>query len=461
MSQESRLLGKGDALNRGCNLETLTIPEMDNKMLTYELQIAERAKKFEQEALTNLHQFIDIDFLRSSFISLNKNSASGVDNKTWYDYNQELENRLPKLLSDFKSGKYKAPPVRRVYIDKGKKGKRPLGIPTIEDKILQESVRRVLNPIYENDFKNFSYGFRKRHSAHQAIEFMFKEVSFKNLHNIIDADITNFFGALNHGILREFLDLRVKDGVIRKLIDKWLKAGILENGQLSYPSEGTPQGGIISPLLANIYLHHVLDKWFSEEIQPLMSGKSFVVRYADDFVLGFENAVDTERVMKVLAKRFKKFDLELHSEKTKVVNLNSKRGEGDRSFDFLGFTHFLGISRKGYKILKRKTSKKKLNAALDKILNFIKINRKKKKLEELIADINVRLQGHYGYYGITFNSNGINSYFEQVKRILHKWLNRRGGKPIWNWERYNKLIKVWMPLLKPKIYHSYNSAKPI
>ncbi|MCP4103039.1 MAG: group II intron reverse transcriptase/maturase, partial [Lentisphaerae bacterium] len=423
---------------------------MEIKMLTYELQIAERAKKFEQEALTNLHQFIDVDFLRSSFESLNKNSASGVDNKTWHDYNKELENRLPKLLSDFKSGKYKAPPVRRVYLDKGKKGKRPLGIPTIEDKILQESVRRVLNPIYENDFKDFSYGFRKEHSAHQAIDFMFKEVSFKGLHNIIDADITNFFGTINHGILREFLNLRVKDGVIRKMLDKWLKAGIFENGQLSYPSEGTPQGGVISPLLANIYLHHVLDKWFSEEIQPLLSGKSFIVRYADDFVLGFENTDDTKRVMYVLSKRFKKFDLELHPDKTKVVNLNSKRNEGDRSFDFLGFTHYLGISRKGYMILIRKTSKKKLIVAFDKMKDFIKINRKR-KLKELIAEINVKLRGHYNYYGITFNSKGINCYFEGVKRLLQKWLNRRGGRPKWNWERFNRLIKEWMPLLKPKI----------
>ena len=179
-----------------------------------------------------------------------------------------------------------------------------------------------------------------------------------------------------------------------------------------------------------------------------------------NFVLGFENAVDVKRVMKVLSKRFEKYDLELHTEKTKVVNLNSKREDGDRSFDFLGFTHYLGKSRKGNKILKRKTSKKKLNVALDKIQDWIKINRHT-KLKELIPEINVRLRCHYNYYGITFNSKGLNSYFEQVKRILHKWLNRRGGKPIWNWDRYNKLIKEWMPLFKPKIYHSYQSAKPI
>ena len=431
-----------------------------SEMLTVELQIVERARKYKQEALTNLHQFMDEKMLWKSYQGLNKNSASGIDSKTWQDYENESKVRIPELFVEFKSGKYKAPPVRRVYIRKGKTGKRPLGIPTIEDKILQESVRKVLNPIYEEEFKKFSYGFRKCYSAHKAIDYMFKEVSFKGLHYIIDADIKNYFGSINHGKLREFLDLRVKDGVIRKMIDKWLKAGIFENGQLSYPSEGTPQGGLISPLLANIYLHYVLDVWFLEEIQPLLTGKSFIVRYADDFVLGFDNIKDVERVMKVLPKRFGKYDLDLHSEKTKVINLNNTRDTGDRSFDFLGFTHYLGKSRKGYKILKRKTSKKKLTAALDKIQDWIKINRHT-KLKELIPEINVKLRGHYNYYGITFNSKGINNYFEQVKRILHKWLNRRGGKPVWNWNRYNKLIKEWLPLFKPKIYHSYQSAKPI
>ena len=429
-------------------------------MSTKELQIAERARKYKQEALTNLHPFIDEKLLQESYQNLNKDSVPGVDGKYWHNFSLESQYRIPKLLVEFKSGKYKAPPVRRVYIRKGETGKRPLGIPTIEDKILQRSVQRVLNPIYEEDFKRFSYGFRSGHSAHQAIEYMFKEVSFKGMHHIIDADIKNCFGSINHGLLREFLDRRVKDGVIRKMIDKWLKAGILEGKQLSYPEDGTPQGGIISPLLSNIYLHYVLDEWFSEQIQPLLTGKSFIVRYADDFVLGFEKASDAARVMKVLPKRFEKYKLELHPDKTKIVNLHSKRGEGNRSFDFLGFTHYSGKSRKGKAILKRKTSSKKLTLALNKIQDRIKHNRST-KLNELIPDLNRRLQGHYGYYGITFNSKGINSYFEQVKRILHKWLNRRGGKPVWNWDRFNKLIKDWMPLFKPKIYHSYQTAKPI
>ena len=430
------------------------------EMSTKELQIAERARKYKQEALTNLQQFIDEKLLHKCYQNLNKNSSPGIDGKYWHNYSLESHLRIPELLVEFKSGKYKAPAIRRVCIPKGKTGKRPLGISTIEDKILQESVRRILTPIYEEDFKRFSYGFRSGYSAHQAIEYMFKEVSFKGLHYIIDADIKNYFGSINHCKMREFLDRRVKDGVIRRMIDKWLKAGILEGKQLIYPKEGTPQGGLISPLLSNIFLHYVLDEWFSEQIQPLLSGKSFIVRYADDFVLGFENSTDAERVMKVLPKRFEKYQLELHPDKTKIVNLNSKRGEGDRSFDFLGFTHYIGKSRKGNPILKRKTSSKKLTVALNKIQDWIKQNRHR-KLKELMPELNSKLRGHYNYYGITFNSKGVNSYYEQVKRSLQKWLNRRGGKSVWNWDRFNKLIKVWLPLFKPKIYHSYQSAKPI
>ncbi|MFV9678042.1 MAG: reverse transcriptase domain-containing protein, partial [Methanosarcinales archaeon] len=291
-------------------------------MSTEELQIAERAKKYKQEAVTNLQQFIDEKLLHKCYRNLNKNSSPGVDGKYWHNYSLESHLRIPELVVEFKSGKYKAPPIRRVYIPKGKTGKRPLGIPTIEDKILQESVRRILTPIYEEDFKTFSYGFRSGRSAHQAIEDMFKEVSFKGLHYIIDADIKDYFGSINHGILREFLDRRVKDGVIRKMIDKWLKAGILEDKQLSYPKEGAPQGGLISPLLSNIFLHYVLDEWFSEQIQPLLSGKSFIVRYADDFAVTAENPQIAEEVKEVIKKFLVTRGLSLSEEKTKITNIN-------------------------------------------------------------------------------------------------------------------------------------------
>ncbi len=331
---------------------------------------------------------------------------------------------------------------------------------TIEDKVVQASVQKVIEPIYEEDFKPFSYGFRPGRSQHQAIEYMFKQVSFQKMHYIIDADLKNYFGSINHGFLREFLDKRVKDGVIRRMIDKWLKAGVMESGNISYPDEGTQQGSIVSPILSNIYLHYVLDEWFSEQIQPLLKGKSFIVRYADDFILGFTDKSDAERVMKVLPKRFASYALTLHPEKTKMIDLNSERGWAGRSYDFLGFTHYLGKSRKGMMVLMRKTSSKRLTRAIVNISKFIKLNRHM-KLRDLIAAINIKLRGHYNYYGITFNSRSLNCFYQLVKRRLFKWLRRRGGKVKLNWMRFSDQVDKWNPLLRPFIKHSYVSLQRI
>ena len=424
------------------------------RMSTVELQIAERARKFNREALHNLHHFIDAPLLQESYEKLNKKSAEGIDGKTWQQYGLEFPDRCESLLGEFKSGRYKAPALRRVYIPKDKHGQRPIDISTTEDKVLQASVRKVIEPIYEEDFIPFSYGFRPGCSQHQAISYMFQQVSFQKMHYIIDADLKNYFGSINHGMLREFLDKRVKDGVVRQMIDKWLKAGIMESGNISYPSHGTQQGSVISPLLSNIYLHYVLDEWFSEKIQPLLKGKSFIVRWADDFILGFTDKTDAEWVMEVLPKRFAKYELTLHPEKTNMIDLNSKRGVSGRSFDFLGFTHYLGISRNGKKVLKRKTSSKRMTRAIVKISKFIKLNRHL-KLRELVAAINVKLRGHYSYYGITFNYHGISRFYLLVKRSLYKWLNRRGGKHRWTWVTFSTLVDQWTPLTKPHILHSF------
>jgi len=428
--------------------------QLHEKMSTVKVQIAERAKKFKGESLHSLYSFIDAPFLQESYEQLNKKSAVGVDGKTWQQYGLEFPERRESLLDDFKSGRYRAPAIRRVYIPKDKYSQRPLGIATIEDKVLQASVRRVIEPIYEEEFKPFSYGFRPGCSQHQSINYMFKQVSLHRMRYIIDADLKDYFGSINHGILREFLDKRVKDGVIRRAIDKWLKAGVMESGNISYPGQGTPQGSVISPILSNIYLHYVLDEWFSEQIQPLLKGKSFIVRWADDFILGFTDKSDAERVMKVLPKRFAEYELTLHPDKTKLIDLNSDRGELCRSFDFLGFTHYLGKSRKGNMVLMRKTSSKRLTRAITNISKLIKLNRHM-KLRDLIAKINGKLRGHYSYYGITFNYKGIFSYYRNVKRCLFKWLNRRGGKPKWNWETFSTLVEIWNPLIRPLIYHSY------
>lgn len=429
------------------------------EMLTVEMQIAQRANKFPNEALTNLHEFIDEQMLEESFYMLNKQSAAGVDGQTWKQYGEQIKERIPKLLKEFKSGSYRAPLVRRVYIPKDNgKTKRPLGLPTIEDKLLATAVNRILTPVYEQVFYPSSYGFRPGKSQHQALEEIQRRVSVGRMRYIIDADMKNYFGSINHQMLREMLDQRIKDGVIRRLIDKWLKAGILEEQQVSYPEEGTPQGSTVSPILSNIYLHYVLDEWFNKQIQPLLKDESFLVRFADDYVIGFKNEDDAKRVMKVLPQRLSKYGLTLHPEKTRLIDLDKDNEKGEHTkttFDFLGFTHYISKSRIGKRILKRKTSSKKISASLRRMNEWLKMNRGKLKIVELIAKVNLKLRGHYSYYGISFNSRALGSYFMQVQKLLHKWLGRRGGKNSWTWEKMNRMTKEWLPLIRPKIYHSY------
>lgn len=364
------------------------------RMSTVELQIAERSREHPGEALTNLHSFIDIEMLTECFSNLNKKGANGVDGETWDEYEKQKDSRIPQLLASFKSGNYRAPSIRRAYIPKGDGKMRPLGLPTVEDKLLQTTVTKVLTPVYEQVFHESSYGFRPGKSQHQALEKLFREVSFKGMRYVIDADMKDYFGSINHQCLRKFLDLRIKDGVIRKQIDKWLKAGILEEGQLKYPKEGTPQGGSISPLLSNIYLHYVLDEWFQEQIQPLLKGTSSMIRFADDFLLCFTNRDDADRVMKVLPKRLGKYGLTLHPEKTRLIELDGQRGGHKRAFDFLGFTHYMGRSQKDKPILMRKTSSKKFRESLRKLNVWLRDNRHL-SIREIIHNLNQKLRGHY------------------------------------------------------------------
>lgn len=430
-------------------------------MLPLELQIVARSRRYAGEALTNLHSYIDKSLLSESFEQLNKKGAQGIDGESWQDYDNQREERIEQLYVAFKSGRYRAPSVRRVYIPKSKGKQRPIGIPTVEDKILQKAITRILTPIYEDMFYDFSYGFRPYRSQYQALDELFKVVSFRKQYYLIDADMRNYFGSMNHKCLREMLDLRIKDGVIRRQIDKWLKAGVLENGQLTYPKEGTPQGGTISPLLSNIYLHYVLDEWFTEQIQPLLKGESSIIRFADDFLLCFERKEDAERVYKVLPKRLAKYGLSLNEEKTQIVDVTprDKRQAKRGTFSFLGFTHYMSKSRKGYPVLKRKTSSKKFSRSLSELNVWFRKNRHK-PLKELMKTLSSKLRGHYNYYGVTFNSRKIHSYYNQVKRLLHKWLNRRGGKRKWNWGKVKFLTEEWQPLPKPKIYHGYRLTKP-
>ena len=422
-------------------------------MSTVEQQIAQRASQITDEPLTNLHPFIDVAMLHESFSMLNKNGAAGVDGQTWNEYNEQRGANIPALLPAFKSGRYRAPHIRRTYIPKEDGRQRPLGIPTIEDKLLQTALTRVLSPVYEQLFYEESYGFRPGKSQHQALEEVFRQISFGGKRYVIDADMQNYFGTINHKTLRELLDLRIRDKVVSKAIHKWLKAGILEEGQVSYPKEGTPQGGSISPLLSNIYLHYAVDEWFNEQIRPRLKADAKLVRFADDFLLLFANRQDAERVLKVLPQRLAKFGLTLHPEKTRLVNLEAGQSKPP-TFDFLGFTHYMDRSRKGKRIVKRKTARKKLKASLMRVEQWIKINRHQ-PIAWLMSRLNAKLRGHYSYYGITFNWWAIAVYHRRVEAILFKWLNRRGGRSSWSWSKINQLTHEWIPLARPKIHHSY------
>jgi group II intron reverse transcriptase/maturase len=301
-------------------------------------------------ALTTLAHHIDINLLEEAFARVRKGGAPGIDGVTAKEYKANLETNLNDLLKRFKSGTYKAPPVKRSYIPKADGGQRGLGVPTLEDKVLQKAVTMVLGAIYEQDFLRTSYAYRPDRGALHALRDLREELMAMGGGWVLEVDIKSFFDTIEHGHLRSFLDKRVRDGVIRRMIDKWLKAGVLEEGVVWYPEDGTPQGGVISPLLANIYLHEVLDLWFENEVRPRMKGRTRLIRYADDFVICFEREDDARKVAEVLPKRFAKYGLQLHPDKTRLLRYEPPRrdsgGDEPPTFDFLGFTHYWAQSHR-------------------------------------------------------------------------------------------------------------------
>ena len=436
---------------------------------TIQGQIAAMAKRYPERGLTSLNKYLDEDWLRAAFKRIRKDGAAGVDGVSAREYGEELDERLSDLVNRAKSGSYHAPAVRRTYIEKpGKREKRPLGIPTTEDKVLQKAVVMLLEPIYENEFYDFSYGFRPGRSCHQALEGIWKSVMDERVGWILEADIRHFFDALPHSHLREIVRQRVRDGVITRLIDKWLKAGVLEADQWTRTKEGTPQGGVISPLLSNIFLHEVLDKWFAEQIKTRLKGRCFMIRYADDFIMGFEHKRDAERVMEVLWKRFARFGLQLHPEKTRIVPFSrpgkdeDKKDKGSsQSFDFLAFTYYWGKSLKGNWVVKKKTAKDRLCRSLKVINQWCRENRHL-KVKDQQAALRQKMLGHYAYFGITGNSRSLHQYAEGVRFYWHKWLRRRhrcNNRQNWQW--YERTIAANYPLPRPRIVHSvYAQAKP-
>jgi len=383
---------------------------------------------------TSLNHHIDLAWLYEAFLRTRRDGAPGVDGQTAADYEANLRDNLQALLDRAKSGTYWAPPVRRVHIPKGTGTEtRPIGIPTFEDKVLQRSVVMVLEAIYEQDFLDCSYGFRPGRSAHQALEALRQNLRQIGGGWVLDVDIRKFFDTLDHAHLRDLLAQRVQDGVLQRLIGKWLNAGVLEDGQVSYPDQGTPQGGVVSPLLANVYLHYVLDVWFEQEVKPRLRGRAFMIRYADDFIMGFACEEDARRVLEVLPKRFGKYGLTIHPDKTRLVPFESpERAERDSqepggrpgTFDFLGFTLRWGVSRKGNAVIVRQTSASRFNRAVKKIAEWCRRNRHR-PISEQHATLSQKLRGHDAYYGVTGNSRALGNLRHVVRRIWRKWLSRR------------------------------------
>ena len=394
-----------------------------------------------------------MELLLEAFRQIRKGASAGVDGQTAKEYSENLNENVKDLYLRLKENRYRAPSVKRVWIDKADGRQRPIGMPTCEDKIVQRAVAMLLEPIYEEDFYDFSYGYRRGRNPHQALKKLRETIKEEKCGWIIDADIKGFFDSMDHGVLREFIGRRIKDGGIKRLLGKWLNAGISEEGQIHYSDSGTPQGGSISPLLSNIYLHYALDEWFVEVVQPRLKGKSFLILFCDDFVIGCEYREDAERVMNVLPKRLSKYRLTVHPDKTRLVDFVKPKSDGDRkeTFDFLGFTHYWGKSKSGYWVVKKKTRARKLIQKRKEINVWCKENRhvSVRVQHKYLCQV---LRGHYNYFGVIGNYKSLASMRHWIMICWRKWLNRRGGKKSISWDKFKKILKTYS-LPMPEIVH--------
>lgn len=427
-------------------------------------RIAQLARQSPEMGFTSLAHLIDTDWLREAYRLTRKDGAVGVDGQTGEDDAVDLEGNLRSLLERAKSGTYQAPPVRRVHIPKAGSvaETRPLGIPTFEDKVLQRAVVMVLEAVYEQDFLDCSYGFRPGRSAHQALDAVWRRTMAMGGGWIVDVDVRKFFDAIDHGHLRDFLKRRVRDGVLLRLIGKWLNAGVLEDGRVTHPATGSPQGGVVSPVLSNLFLHSVLDDWFAREVRPRLKGDSFLVRYADDFVMGFACEEDARRVLAVLPKRFAKYGLTIHPEKTRLVPFERpdpapKRPDEERrdppgTFDLLGFTHFWSRSLKGNPVVKRTTSRSRFSRGLWSLKEWFRQHRHLDRATQHQA-LCQKLRGHFAYYGITGNSVALSRFRWSAVRLWRRHLSRQRRDGSIAWDQFHRFLERY-PLPPPVAIHS-------
>ncbi|NOZ57543.1 MAG: group II intron reverse transcriptase/maturase [Calditrichaeota bacterium] len=428
-------------------------------------RVRDAARRDSKQRFTALlHHVYDVGRLRAAYQGTRKDAAAGVDRVTWKAYGERLEENLRDLSGRLRRGAYRASPVRRAYITKADGGQRPLGVPTLEDKIVQRAVAEVMNAVYEQDFLGFSYGFRPGRNQHQALDALAVGLHEKNVKWVLDADIRGFFDTLDHRWLVKFVEHRIGDQRIIRLLRKWLKAGVLEEGELVQSEAGTVQGGSISPLLANIYLHYVLDSWAHRWRKTQAYGEVIIVRFADDFVVGFEHRDEGKRFLAELRERLAAFALELHPDKTRLLEFGRfastnrrRRGEGKSgTFEFLGFTHIYGHSRRGRAMLLRKTSRKRFQAKLQALHRHLwrNLNWSVPKMGKYLGAV---LRGHVAYYGVPTNSKAIAAFRFAMGRIWKQVLERRSERTRIRWERIRRLIDRWLPLAR--ICHPYPSVR--
>ena len=428
-------------------------------------RIRQRALEDKGLRFTTLwHQIYNIDQLRQSYYNLKRHAAPGMDEMTWQQYGEDLEGNLLDLSNRLRRGAYRAKPVRRTYVPKSDGSLRPIGILVLEDKIVQRATVEILNPIYETDFKGFSYGFRPKRSQHNALDAITVGITKKKVSWVLDADIRGFFDAIDHEWLIKFIEHRIADQRVIRQVRKWLKAGVLEDGKVTQAEEGTPQGGSASPLLANIFLHYVFDLWADKWRKQTGRGEVIIVRYADDIVVGFQYRIDAEQFQQEMTERLMRFNLELHSEKTRLIEFGrsaadnrKERGEGTpETFNFLGFTHMCGKTRKGWFTVLRQTIQKKMQRKLQEL----KVELRKRMhwaIPEVGKWLKVVLLGHYRYYGVPNNTRKLSAFRYHLRCLWALVLRRRSQRSRMTWERIEQIAVRWLPL--PRIYHPYPTER--
>jgi group II intron reverse transcriptase/maturase len=428
-------------------------------------RIAELAKGDRERQFLSLAHLLTVELLCAAFRSLRRSASPGVDGVTYAEYERDASRNLPDLHDRLRSQRYRAQPLRRTYVPKESGDERPISIPSLEDKIVQRATVELLNAIYEQDFLECSYGFRPGRSAHDALDEIGRVICRERISYVLEADIRGYFDAIVRSQLMEMIERRIRDGSILRLIRKWIHVGVIDDGRLLISETGTGQGQVISPLLANVYLHYVLDTWFAEVVQPRLRRRAYEIRYCDDFIFCFQSRDDAETVLRVLRQRFAKYGLTLHPEKTRLLEFGryaaqnaARRGKGKpETFDFLGFTHIGARSRRGYFTIHVRTMRKRLRRSLTQVTDWCRVHRHD-PVDAQCEVLNSKLRGHYQYYGRPTNHRSLWRYYRRVRRIWKTWLNRRTRGKTVNWQVHAQIL-TRHPLLRPRISRPWSGSR--